>query len=66
LTTPGWLGSGQCGAGWEEWLGFLILKSDLEIVRFEYHQNKSCAKYIETEYTFSKEHPEHGITMKKY
>lgn len=66
LTTPGWLGSGQCGAGWEEWLGMLVINNDLEISKFEYYQNESCAKYIDTQYSFDKEHPEKGISMKKY
>ncbi len=66
LTTPGWFGSGQCGAGWEEWLAFIQVNNSLEIEEFEYVQNESCYKVIEAEYFFDKDHPEFGITEKKY
>lgn len=66
LTTPGWFGSGQCGAGWEEWLAFIQINNSLEVEKFEYFQNESCYKLIEADYSFNKEHPEYGIIVKKY
>ena len=64
LTTPGWFGSGQCGAGWEEWLGLLEINNELEIEKFDYYQNASCSKNIDAEYSFDKTQPELGIMIK--
>ena len=66
LTNPGWFGSGQCGAGWEEWLGLLEINNNLEIEKFEYFQRASCEKNIDTEYIFDKSHPEKGFSIKQY
>ena len=66
LTTPGWFGSGQCGAGWEEWLGLLEINNNLEIDKFEYYQSASCEKNIDTEFIFDKSHPEKGFSIKQY
>jgi hypothetical protein len=63
-TIPGTSGSGHCGAGWEEWLGYLVINDELEIDKFEYYQSASCLEYIETEYSFDKKHPELGIIAK--
>jgi len=63
-TIPGTSGSGYCGAGWEEWLGFLEINDELDVAKFEYFQNESCLNFIETVYHFDKSHPELGIMAK--
>jgi len=55
-------GSGNCGMGYEGYLGFLTINSNLKIEEFEFHHNWSCLKSgIEGKFTFNKEHPEKGI-----
>jgi len=59
-------GSGNCGMGYEGYLGFLKINSNREIEKFEFHQNFSCVKSgIEGKFSFSKEHPEKGIFQKE-
>jgi hypothetical protein len=57
---PGSQGFGHCGAGYEEYLGFLHISS-LEMKEFRYYQVESCFNSIDGEYTYDKKFPEKGI-----
>jgi hypothetical protein len=63
-SVPGSNGFGHCGAGYEEYLGFLHISS-FEVKEFKYAQTFSCFGGISTEYTFDTDVPEKGITVKK-
>lgn len=63
-SNPGSLGMGSCGMAYEDYLGFLHV-SFSEIKKFKYYQTHSCLREILEEYTFEKNAPEKGITVKK-
>lgn len=48
-STPGGLGGGDCGAGYELYLGFIHLSKDLEIVKFETRFIDSCLYFDKIE-----------------
>ena len=62
-TIPGGSGGGQCGCGYENYLGYLAIKKDFSIEKFEYHQIDSCYKNIEISYKFDEKHPEYGLKI---
>jgi hypothetical protein len=59
---PGSYGMGHCGAGYEDYLGFLHISS-FEVKEFTYYQIDSCSYLIEEKYTFDENAPEKGITV---
>ena len=59
-SVPNSNGFGQCGAGYEEYLGFLHISS-FEVKEFKYAQTFSCFRGILEEYTFDADAPEKGI-----
>lgn len=61
MTNPGSNGHGYCGAGYEEYLGFLHINELFEIAGFEYYLTESCDRYIEQGYGYDEEFPENGI-----
>jgi len=58
------LGGGHCGAGIEEYLGYLRLGKESSISKFDFKLNHSCFKNISEPYKVEKGNPECGI-MKK-
>ena len=62
-TVPNSNGFGYCGAGYENYLGFLNISS-FELKNFKYYQTHSCLKEISEEYTFDENAPEKGITVR--
>jgi len=61
-TNPGSSGKGQCGVGYEGYLGFIKMNPQFELEEFEYVQTQSCIKNIDSElYFFDKENPQTGI-----
>jgi hypothetical protein len=61
-SVPGSKGMGHCGAGYEDYLGFLHVSS-FEVKEFKYFQTYSCLKEILKEYTFDENALEKGITV---
>lgn len=61
MSNPGSIGLGNCGAGVEEYLGFLHINESFEVVDFNYYLTESCGHFIEQEYYYDKEFPENGI-----
>lgn len=62
LSNPASRGGGQCGAGVEEYLGFLHVNDNLELEEFKYIQTNSCWKYIpEDNVEYDVNRPEKGI-----
>lgn len=59
-SVPGSIGFGHCGAGYEDYLGFLHISS-LETKEFKYYQTDSCLGLIEESYTYDGHFPEKGI-----
>jgi hypothetical protein len=60
-SNPGSYGMGNCGAGYEDYLGFLHIKS-FELKEFKYFHTTSCISSFEEKYTYDKTAPEKGIT----
>jgi hypothetical protein len=63
-SVPGGFGMGYCGAGFEDYLGFLHIGS-FGVKEFKYYQTASCIRSFDEKYTYDKDEPEKGITMKK-
>ena len=55
-------GMGHCGAGSEDYLGFLHISS-FEVKEFKYYQTSSCRYAFEGKYTYDKSAPEKGIKL---
>ena len=67
MTNPGSNGRGYCGAGYENFIGFIKVDDSLELEEFEFRQTTSCLKDIpENLYSFNKNNPENGIKENKY
>ena len=66
LSTPGYFGPGECGAGWENWLAFIHINPAFMFENFEFYHNQSCAKLIDKQYSFDKSYPERGFVIKSY
>jgi hypothetical protein len=63
-STPGGLGGGNCGAGYEMYLGFIHLNKDLEISKFETRFVDSCLNYEKIEKYIAKNgSPELGLVQ---
>ena len=60
----GAMGMGYCGAGYEDYLGFLHINS-FELKEFKYFQTASCRYSFDEKYTYDKNAPEKGITEKE-
>ena len=61
-TIPGGSGGGQCGAGLEQFIGYLKLKKDWKVEKFEYKQIHSCCCLSRVEkYKIEKGKPEMGL-----
>ena len=67
MTNPGSNGRGYCGAGYENFIGFIKVDDSLELDKFEFYQTASCINYIpEESYLFDKGNPENGIKKNEY
>lgn len=64
-TRPGSNPEGRCGACYEEYLGFIKMKSDFELVKFEYKKIQSEESVIETCYCYDEKYPEKGLLIDK-
>ncbi|MDR1583630.1 MAG: hypothetical protein LBS55_10320 [Prevotellaceae bacterium] len=64
-SVPGSLGFGYCGAGYEDYLGFLHISS-LEMKEFKYYQTDSCISFIKEKYMYDENFPEKGIQEYDY
>jgi hypothetical protein len=61
-TIPGGSGGGQCGAGIEQFIGYLKLRKDWKVEKFEYKQVHSCCCLSKVEkYKIEKGKPEMGL-----
>ncbi len=61
-TTPGGSGGGQCGVGTEQFIGYLKLKKDWRVEKFEYKQVYSCCCLSKVEnYKIEEGKPEMGL-----
>lgn len=59
---PGAMGGGQCGAGDEDYIGYIKLNEKLEILRFDTKKIGSCIDYFSAEkYHIVKDKPELGL-----
>ncbi len=58
---PGGSGGGQCGAGTENYLGYLRLNKDWSIDKFEFKFIESCWSYKVENYTVIRGKPEFGL-----
>ena len=66
MTNPISNGRGYCGAGYEQFIGFIKVNNSLELDKFEFYQTASCLKDIpEDLYSFDKKNPENGIKQNK-
>lgn len=63
-SVPGGIGMGYCGAGSEDYLGFLHISS-FGVKEFKYYQTASCISSFDEKYTYDKNEPEKGIILKK-
>jgi hypothetical protein len=57
-------GFGHCGAGYEQYLGWLHVGSTLEVKNFKYYHTESCISSFEEKYEFDMNFPEKGIHEK--
>lgn len=65
-TIPGGSGGGQCGAGLEQYIGYLKLRKDWKVEKFEYKQVHSCCCLSRVEkYKIEKGKPEMGLIEKE-
>ncbi len=63
-SNPGSNGHGICGAGIEEFIGYVIVNNEFEVESFKSIQTLSCINSFETEVIFNSEYPENGIEKK--
>jgi len=63
-SNPGSHGHGMCGAGYEEFIGYMIVNKRFEVENFESIQIHSCINSFEKEVIFNAEYPENGIKEK--
>ena len=65
-SNPGSFGHGMCGAGIEDFIGYLKVNKDFDIEQFDQIQTRSCTKSIDysDRVIFDKENPELGISKK--
>lgn len=63
-SNPGSFGYGMCGAGIEEFIGYLKVNQDFDIEQFDQIQTLSCINSIDLtdQIIFDKENPELGIS----
>lgn len=59
---PGSNGGGQCGAGYEDYIGFMKINNNREISKFEFFQTSSCIYSFSEDFSYDIDHPENGIT----
>jgi len=61
-TKPGSLGHGHCGSGYEGYLAFLHIDTNLLFKELTIHQTESCYRDIDIDrFTYDPDHPELGI-----
>jgi hypothetical protein len=60
-SVPGGIGMGHCGAGYEEYFGFLHISS-FEVIELRYYKTYSCFALIPEKYTYFENPLKQGIT----